>query len=69
LGALSATVTSAYRDPPSVGENVTVMVQVAPGATELPHVFVSVKSLMLTPVMAMLDIVKAALPEFQRETV
>lgn len=62
--ALSVTVTSAYRDPLAVGEKVTVMVQVAPFASELPQVLVCLKSLMLTPVMAILEMLKAALPVF-----
>jgi hypothetical protein len=63
--ALSVTVTSAYRDPAAVGEKTTAIVQVAPFASELPHVLVSLKSLMLTPVMAMREMLKAELPEFR----
>jgi hypothetical protein len=56
------------RAPKAVGENVTLIVQVAPEATLLPQVFVWAKSLG-TGVIAMAVIVKAALPLFVRVTV
>jgi hypothetical protein len=61
---LSATVTSADRDPLAVGEKVTVMLQELPAAREPPQLLLSLKSLMLTPVMAMLETLSAALPGF-----
>jgi hypothetical protein len=48
------------RDPLAVGLKVTLIVQLLPAATEPPHVLVWTKSLMLTPVMAMLVMLKAA---------
>ena len=47
-------VTEAVRNPVSVGEKVTLIVQIPPAASELPHVFAWVKSEVLAPVMAML---------------
>jgi hypothetical protein len=58
------TVTSAYRDPLAVGEKVIVMPQELPAAREPPQLLLSLKSLMLTPVTAMLEMLSAALPGF-----
>jgi hypothetical protein len=67
-GALSLMVTSAYRDPVAVGEKVTDTVQEPPAATEDPQVLVCLKSWILTPVMAMLEILKAEVPPLLRIT-
>jgi hypothetical protein len=56
-GALSAIVSDALRSPVSEGVNDTVIVHVAPTASEAPHVFVSVKSLELAPEIVMPEIV------------
>jgi nicotinamidase-related amidase len=64
--ALSVTVRAAVRDPLAVGVKVTLIEQLAPAATELPHVLVWAKSLGLVPVRAMLVMVKAALPVLLR---
>ena len=60
--ALSATLNFAVRVPLAVGLNVTLMLQRAPGVNELPHVFVSAKSPALTPVSAMLLMLKVVVP-------
>src|SRR6516164_6403022 len=52
-GALSATESAAVRDPRWVGVNVTLIVQLAPGATELPQLFVWAKSPGSAPVKPM----------------
>jgi hypothetical protein len=52
--ALSAMLTEAVRIKGAVGENVTLIVQLPPAATELPHVLVCPKSPALVPVMLML---------------
>ncbi len=59
--ALSATVTEPDRVPTAAGVKVTLMVQLAPGARELPQVFVSAKS----PVIVITEIVSGALPVFE----
>ena len=56
--ALSLTLSVALLVPLTVGENVTLMVQLAPWATELPQLVVSAKSLLFDPVMAMLVMLK-----------
>src|SRR5437764_5960869 len=56
--ALSFTLSAALLVPLAVGENVTLMVQLAPRATELPQLVVWAKSLLFDPVMAMLVMLK-----------
>jgi hypothetical protein len=58
LLALSVSVSAPLRLPPAVGLKVTLMEQLAPAATEPPHVLVWVKS----PVSVMVKGVKAPLP-------
>ena len=65
---MSAMVTKAARPPLAAGVKVTLIVQFAPAATELPQVLVCIKSPALVPVMARLEIVKAALPVLVRVT-
>jgi hypothetical protein len=60
--ALSVRVTAAVRVPLVVGLKVTLIVQLAPAATELPQVLVCAKSPGFIPASAMLVRVKAALP-------
>ena len=64
--ALSVMLTEAVRLPLAAGLNVTLIVQLLPAATELPHVLVWAKSLALLPVRARLVILKAALPVLLR---
>ncbi len=59
--ALSVRVTAALRVPVADGVKVTLIVQVAPAATELPQLLVWVKSLGFVPVSAILVRLKAAL--------
>jgi O-antigen ligase len=61
--------TEAERLPLAEGVNVTLMVQLAPAATELPHVFVCAKLLPLVPLTVRLVIRKAALPVLLSMTV
>jgi hypothetical protein len=56
-------VTEADRLPLAEGVKVTLIVQLAPAATELPQLLVWAKSLALAPETAMLLTLKAALPE------
>jgi hypothetical protein len=67
--ALSVAVTEALRAPVACGVNVTLMVQLAPAATDVPQVLVWAKSLMLVPVTATLVRESAALPELVSVTV
>jgi hypothetical protein len=53
------------REPVAVGVKVAVIVQVALTATELPQVFVCAKS----PLIAMAEIVRVAVPVLERVTV
>jgi hypothetical protein len=53
----------AVRAPLADGAKVTLMVQLAPEATELPQVLDWAKSPAFVPVTDTLEIVKAALPE------
>ena len=65
LAASSVTVTDALRVPVAVGWKVTAIAQFAPAASVAGvtgQVFVSVKSPLFVPVMAILEIVRAALP-------
>jgi hypothetical protein len=66
---LSVIVKFAVREPEAVGENVTLMTQLAFEATELPHVLVCAKSPEFVPVNPMLLTVKAALPVLVKVTV
>ena len=69
--ALSGTVTLALRLPTAVGAKVTMNVQLAAAASELPQVLlVREKSLLLAPVtLGALVIDRLALPVFVRVTV
>ena len=67
--ALSVKAIAADRLPVAVGSNVTLIVQFAPAATELPQVLVWAKSPGLAPVSAMLERLKAALPPLVRVAV
>jgi hypothetical protein len=60
--ALSVRVTAALRVPVAAGVKVTLIVQLAPAAIELPQLLVCAKSPGLVPVSAMLEMLKAALP-------
>src|SRR5208282_1680745 len=60
--ALSVMLTEAVRLPLAVGVKVTLIVQLAPAATELPQVLVCAKSPGLAPVIERLAMLKAALP-------
>ena len=61
--ALSATLSVAARAPLAEGLKVTLIVQFAPAATELPQVLVWAKLLEVVPITARLVMVNAALPE------
>ena len=68
--ALSEMLTEAMRFPMAEGVNDTMIVQLAPAASELPQLLVGgTKSLALAPVTAMLVMVKTALPVLLRVTV
>ena len=60
--ALSVMLSEALRLPLAEGVNVTLIVQRAPPASDLPQVLVSAKLLPLVPVRARLVMLKAALP-------
>ena len=62
--ALSATEIAAVRPPVDPGVNVTVIVQFAPAASELPQLFACPKLLALVPVTEMPVMVRAAVPGF-----
>src|SRR2546421_9536398 len=62
-------VTLALRVPLAVGVNVTLMVQLALIASELEQLSVSLKSLVLAPVTAILLILSASVPLFVSVTV
>ena len=64
VGSESAILSVAARTPVARGLKVTLMVQLAPAATLVPHVFVCAKSVALVPVNVMATAVKAAVPEF-----
>jgi hypothetical protein len=66
--ALSVRVRAAVKDPLAAGVNVTLTVQLAPAATLDPQLLVSAKSLGFVPVIAMLVMLKAALPVLFRVT-
>ena len=67
--ALSLTLSAAMRVPDAVGLNLTLMLQLAPAANELPQVWVWAKFPALVPVIAMLLMVKLVVPVFLRVTV
>src|SRR5436190_23135481 len=67
--ALSLMLTAAVRVPLAVGLNVTLIPQLAPAANELPQVWVCAKFPALVPVIAMLLMVKIAVPVFLSVTV
>src|SRR5437773_406151 len=67
--ALSLMLTAAVRVPLAVGLNVTLILQLAPAANELPQVWVCAKFPALVPVIAMLLMVKIAVPVFLSVTV
>ena len=67
--ALSVMLSEAVRLPEAEGVKVTLIVQLAPAATELPHVLVRAKSPALVPATAMLVMLKVALPVLLRVTV
>ena len=64
--ALSVTVKVPVRVPVVVGRKVTLIVHLAPAASELPQLLVWAKSPLSAPLMAMLLIESGALPEFER---
>ncbi len=67
--ALSVILRPPDRVPEAVGVNVTLMVQFAPAATELPQLLVCAKSPLFVPVTAMLVRFSEALPVFESVTV
>ena len=62
--ALLAIETAAVRVPVLVGVKVTLITQLAPGASSLPHSFVWLKSAALLPVIDTLDMSSAPVPVF-----
>lgn len=62
--ALSATLMEALRAPRAVGLNVTVMVQLAPAASEVVQVVVRVKSAEFVPVTVIVEIATLPRPVF-----
>jgi len=62
--ALSVTAIAAVKVAAEVGVKPTVMVQLAPAASEAPQVLVWPKLLALAPVTAMLEMASAVLPGF-----
>ena len=67
--ALSVMARAALRVPDAVGLKVTLMLQLAPTAIELPQVVVREKSPAFVPVIAIAVIVNVAVPVFLRVTV
>ena len=67
--ALSVMARNALSDPESHGVNTTLIVQLAPAATLVPHLVVSAKSPGLVPPMAMLEMLREVLPVFESVTV
>jgi Na+-transporting NADH:ubiquinone oxidoreductase subunit NqrE len=67
--ALSLTLSDAVRVPLAVGLKVILMLQVAPAANELPHVWVCAKSPALVPVMAIPVMLMAVVPTLVSVTV
>ena len=66
--ALSVMARAAARLPAAEGVNLMLMVQLAPAATLDPQLLVWAKSLALAPKTAMLEMLKAELPELLRVT-
>ena len=66
--ALSVMARAAARLPAAEGVKVTLIVQLALAATEMPQLLVWAKSLALAPKTAMLVTLKAELPELLRVT-
>ena len=66
--ALSVTARAAERLPAAEGVKVTLMMQLAPAASELPQLLVWAKSLALMLKTAMLEMLKTELPELLRVT-
>lgn len=66
--ALSVMLRVAVRDPLAAGAKVTLIVQLPPATTELPHVFVWAKSPTFVPLKVRVVTLKAALPELVRVT-
>ena len=69
LLALSVMLTEAVSLPLAVGVKVTLIVQLAPAATEVPHVLVWAKALALVAVIARLVMLNVPLPLLVRVTV
>ena len=69
VAALSVTVSVATSTPVAEGSNETVIVQLAPAASDVPQVFVWLKVLALAPPMAMLPMVSADAPGLLSVTV
>ena len=67
--ALSVTVKYAIRSPVAVGAKVTLMLQPEPTGKLEGQLFVCVKSELFAPVMAILDMVRVAVPELARWSV
>jgi hypothetical protein len=67
--ALSEMLNVAASAAATEGVNVTSIVQLAPAASELPHVLVCAKSLALVPVSAGVLMLRAALPVLLRVAV
>ena len=67
--ALSVMARAAARLPAAEGVNLMLMVQLAPAATLDPQLLVWPKSPALAPKTAMLEMLKAELPELLRVTV
>jgi hypothetical protein len=67
--ALSEMLSTAVRVPDAVGLNVTLMLQLAPAAKELPQVCVWAKSAALIPTIAMAVMVRLAVPVFLSATI
>ena len=66
--ALSVMARAAPRLPAADGVKVTLMVQLAAAASAMPQLLVWAKSLELVPKTAMLEMLKAELPELLRVT-
>jgi hypothetical protein len=64
--ALSTTDREAVRLPDAVGVKVTVMMQLAPAASDVPQLFDWLKLLAFVPVTEMLVMVRAAVPGLER---
>ena len=67
--ALSAMEMAAVRVPVLVGVNVTLIVQLAPGVTEVPQSLVWLKSAAFAPVTETLETSSAPVPVFDSVTV